>query len=36
MTYVYNVYEGKMKIVQQQWLQHKNEDFLVYNMKIVI
>ena len=29
-------YEGKMKIVQQQWLQLKMKLFLAYNMKMVI
>ena len=36
MTYVYKEYEGKIKMVQDQWLQLKMMFLLGYNMKIVI
>ena len=36
MTCVYKEDEVKIKMVQVQWLQLKNEFLLGYNMKIVI
>ena len=36
MTYVCKDYEGKTKIVQEQWLQLKMKFILAYNMKIII
>ena len=36
MTCVCKKYKGKMKIVEEQWLQLKMKLFLVYNMKMVI
>ena len=36
MTCVYNEYEIKMKMVQQQWLLQKMKLLLGYNIKIVI
>ena len=36
MTCVYKEYEGKIKMVQDQWLQLKMMFLSGYNMKIVI
>ena len=36
MTCVYKEYEGKIKMVEEQWLQLKMKFLLGYNMKIVI
>ena len=36
MTCVYKEYEGKIKVVQEQWLQLKMKYLLGYNMKTVI
>ena len=36
MTCVYNNCEGKIKIVQEQWLQLEMKFLLGHNMKIVI
>ena len=36
MSCIYKEYEGKPKIVQEQWLQLKMKFLLVYNMRIVI
>ena len=36
MTCVYKEYEGKTKMVEEQWLQLKMKFLLGYNMKIAI
>ena len=36
MTFVFNEYEVKMKIAQEQWLELKMKLFLTYNMKMII
>ena len=36
MTCVFNEYEVKMKIAQEQWLELKMKLFLAYNMKMII